>query len=64
MGKVSITCPLENGAPSTATDWARLGWHVWPSWVRRSRNSGPLNAMSLPCNSPDRVGVADTVTSG
>lgn len=41
-----LTCPLENGAPRTATDWALLGVCVWPSWVRRSRNRGPLKAMS------------------
>lgn len=45
--KKKPTCPLENGAPSTATDWALLCWQVWLSWVRRRRNRGPRKAMFL-----------------
>ena len=38
------TCPLEKGAPTTATDCARL-WQLLVSCVLRRRNSGPLNAI-------------------
>lgn len=40
-----FTCPLENGAPKTATLCLLFGCKVFPSLVLRRRNSGPLKAI-------------------
>lgn len=40
-----FTCPLENGAPKTATLCPLLCCKVFRSLVLRRRNSGPLKAM-------------------
>lgn len=45
MWGCSPTCPLENGAPSTATLWPLLGCTVLWSLAVRRRSRGPLKAM-------------------
>lgn len=48
--RICLTCPLENGAPSTATLCPLLCWKVFGSLFRRRRNRGPLKAILSPKN--------------